>query len=462
LTVGPAEIDTLREIENRVLPLPLVPGVARYESLPDYYWSSNIALRYRFDEAVRAFNSGKPGRYRAMTVVAGPAGVGKTFIKGSVYRDWIPEDKVRKFDIREVLGDLAEKGLAEYKPDIEHDGEAISRLLSLTPEGREQFLPALDLDSSAFLVVDSLDEVHPDDYFFVLSALEQYALYGNREFIHVVVFGRPLVFREYWRDRRSAGIPEGLRGYVLNPPDFRTTGDLMVSSWNFNCWKYGLSRMDIDGERRSMRLSDFQRWSDCDFDTSGEFSDVAHKDAHCFCPEVRDVLTTWARQHRVVAAVLPNLAGNSIVREIVDQCVDQGREFDERQFMESYFASWLERDTKSGDRPSNVKARHLDLYMKLMEAVAAKYIDEHRLSREGYFDVIDDDRVVIEHEGKTVSVPVERLLNRSGLVTLDPVLPVAARYRFEPFWFHRLLLLKHHERQAKQGRQVIISVPAGT
>ena len=51
-------------------------------------------------------------------------------------------------------------------------------------------------------------------------------------------------------------------------------------------------------------------------------------------------------------------------------------------------------------------------------------------------------------DGQIVSVLVRRLLNRSGLVTMDPVLPVASRYRFEPFWIHRHLLMMSEEREA--------------
>ncbi len=443
-----AELTMLRQIEARVLPLLLVAGPPRNETLADYYTDANVPLRARFDEAVGAFNSGKPSRFQALTIVAGSAGVGKTFVKQNVYRDWIPEDQIWKVDIRQWFGELADQGLAELKPDVCHGDQVINRLLSLKPAGREEFIRRLRRHARAFVVIDSLDEIHPHDYFFVLAELERFALRGDRQFIHVVIFGRPLVFREYWRDRRSEGIPNGLQGFVLNPPDFRTTGDLLVSSWNYNCWKYGLSRVAIDGETRSMRLADFQQWCDRDFVTTGEFADVTFEQNKSMCPQVRDELRQWSMQHRVVAAALPNLAGNSIVREIVQQRVERGQAFDEAEFMDEFFQRWLERDTQSDDRPSRLKPQHLELYVKLLEAVAAKYVNEHRVNGQGYFDVIDDDVVVVEHQDATVSVPVRRLLNRSGLVNLDPVLPVASRYRFEPFWFHRHLLSKHYQRQA--------------
>ncbi len=260
----------------------------------------------------------------------------------------------------------------------------------------------------------------------MLNELEKLAR-GDRQFIHVVAFGRPLAFRDYWQGRRSEGLPHGVEGYLLNPPEFRTTGDLLVSSWNYACWKHGLSRVGSDGQTQSMTFSDFQRWCEQEMVTTGDFANVTYNESWRLPLAAHQELRQWTMRHRVVLGVLPNLAGNSIVREIVDAHVAGRQSFDEREFMNEYFAKWLERNTESDDRPSRLKPVHLDLYDKLLEAVAAKYINEHRVNRLGYFDVIDDDRVVVEHHGEQVSVQVRNLLNRSGLVTLDPMLPVAQR-----------------------------------
>jgi hypothetical protein len=454
------DIAMLRQIEQRVLPLPLVPGVPRHESLEDYYWEENLPLRYRLDEAVRKFDGGNPRPFRALTIVAGSAGVGKTFVKRGVYNDQVPAEQIWKFDIRELFAELAEEGLAEFKADVFYRDQVINRLLSLTPAGREEFVRRLQ-QSPAFVVVDSLDEVHPADYLFVLTELEKLALAEDRKFIHVVAFGRPLAFRDYWQDRRSAGLPHGVQGFLLNPPDFRTTGDLLVSSWNYACWKHGLGLVNSDGQPRAMTFPDFQRWCQQGLVATGDFAKVTYKDSCRLPSAAHDELREWTMRHRVVMGVLPNLAGNSILREMVDAQVSSGQSFDERQFMDEYFAKWLERNTKSDDRPSRLKPVHLDVYDKLLEAVAAKYVDEDRVNRLGYFDVVDDDRVVVEHHGEQVSVQVQNLLNRSGLVTLDPMLPATQRYRFEPVWIHRLLLQMHDERNTGEEPVVAVTPSAG-
>ena len=107
----------------------------------------------------------------------------------------------------------------------------------------------------------------------------------------------------------------------------------------------------------------------------------------------------------------------------------------------------------SGDRPSRLKPQDLELYVKLLEAVAVKYGAAGRLFGDGYFAVGDQDQVSVSHRGDIVSVPVQRLLNRSGLVNLDPLRPGIAHYRFEPFWFHRLLIQMHGERRAGGGEK---------
>jgi hypothetical protein len=392
-----------------------------------------------------------------MTVVTGSAGVGKTFVKQGVYSGEIPQEEIWKFDLRELFSEFAERGLAQWRSDLVYRDQVVNRLLALTPEGRLEFVRLLESRSPSFAVADSIDEIHPDDYLFVLDELERFALQNDRPFVHVVVFGRPFAFREYWQERRSNGLPYGLRGFVLNPPDFRTTGDLCVSNWNHDSFKYGLSRVGSDGESRPMSFADYEQWSSQDFPLTGDFADVRFTENRCGQSERRDELHELTNHNRVVMAVFPNLAGNSILREIVESNLEGNKNFQEQAFMDEFFARWLERDTATDNRPSRIKDEHLEVYLRLLEALAAKYVNEDRVDRYGYFDVLNQDRVEILHHGEPVSVSASELLNRSGLVTLDPAIPVAQRYRFEPLWIHRLLLQRHLERETspEQGSRSV-------
>ena len=263
-----ASQERLRQIEKDILPQGLLAGPPRHHEIVDYYGEANAALRDRLSKGRSVFASGKGLPFREMTVVAGAAGIGKTFIKGHIYKD-IPRDKVLKFDVREWFEELAANRLAVATPDLKIGDRVFNHLLRLTAEGRTAFAQRLSEDLAPFVVADSLDEVHPDDYRFVLEQLERLVVESNQSFVHVVVFGRPLAFRDHCHDRQawstaSVSGSSGQQRYILRKPEFRTTGDLDVSNWNFDCWKHGLCRKvnsTNDSRTKSlMPLTDYQRW----------------------------------------------------------------------------------------------------------------------------------------------------------------------------------------------------------
>jgi hypothetical protein len=450
LQLDSAGITKLRRIEQFVLPPTIVVGPPSHHDIVDYYCVANASLRDQFEQARQIFASQNRWPFRAMTIVAGSAGIGKTFIKGKVYSD-IPREQIWKFDIRELFDEFFQQGLAELKPDLQHGDRVYNRLLSLKPAGRKVFEGLLESNTAAFVVVDSLDEIHPNDYVFVLDRLERLALDVNHGFIQLVVFGRPTAFQDYLQDRAAAagGLRRGLRSYLLNKPQFRTTGDLIVSNWNFDCWKYGLCRGSSD-ESSPMMFEEYQHWCEQGFSAEGEFADVVFDNNNQMTPTARQEFQRWSMNYPVVASLLPNLAANGMVRDILADCLHRGEEYDERRFMDAFLTQWLERDTRSDDRPSRLKPEYLDAYLQLLEAVAVKYVVEGRMDELGYFDVTHQDEVVIQEQGVPISVPVRTILNRSGLVTVDPRLPYSQRFRFEPFWFHRLLVQTHQERRDRE------------
>ena len=442
----------LSRIEERLQPSVLHDGPRKYSSLSDYYWASNQELRRHVDGLIEAFLDGRHQHCRGLTLVAGTAGVGKTFIKSGLFRSSSKELQVKKFDIRDWYVEFIEKGLAEYQADIVTADHPMCQLLKLTGEGRSAFVDRLASIEQDFLLVDSLDEVHPDDYAFVLDALQNCAAKERSVLGHVFVFGRPLAFREYW-NRCCKGSPlVGHHCFVLSPPSFRSTGDLMVSSWNYHCWKYKLREQEATGEYRELPLSRYEEWREDGFQHGPAYDGVTSADNHSMRSDVQDTLDQWAREYPCVSSVLGNLAGNSMVREIVEESVLKDQPFSEKRFKEEFFAKWLERDTLSGDRPSRLKPRDLEVYVKLLESVALQYAETAVKSGDGFFSVAPDDEAVTYHDGREVRVSVERLLNRSGLVNLDAQQPGDAKYRFEPVWFHSWLIQKSVDRSSAPGK----------
>ena len=133
-------VDTapLRKIEQRCLPLELVPGSARCDSLPAYYWAANRELHYSFQRAQKIWEAGCPWPYRAVTLVAGSAGVGKTFIKGEVFHETCPATAVCELDIRDLYAEWEEQGLVEPRPDLFDGDVVLSRLPALVDRGKRR------------------------------------------------------------------------------------------------------------------------------------------------------------------------------------------------------------------------------------------------------------------------------------------------------------------------------------
>lgn len=446
-------VQELQTIEVNVQPPVLQSGKRQYQTLPDYYWASNKQLRQHVDGLVLALKEARPEDCCGLTLVAGTAGVGKTFIKAGLLGEGSVSTPVEKFDIREWYIEFSKEGLAEYQADIKTQDHAMCQLLKLTRAGRVAFASRVAAIEKDFLLMDSLDEVHPDDYLFLLQTLQDLVDHQLGNVKHAFVFGRPLVFREYWHRCCDDSMVEGLHCFVLNPPALRTDGDLLVSSWNYHCWKYKLRSLSPSGNTIELPLEVYEQWQADGFPSTPNYEHVVCLDRQALRSDIQDTLSHWASAHPCVAAVLGNLAGNSMVREIVRDSVMEGKEYSEKRFKEEFFAKWLERDTLSGDRPSRLKPRDLDLYVKLLEAVAIKYADSAIEDKDGFFEVSPEDEVRAKHEGSVVTVSVEQLLNRSGLVNLDAQRLGDAKYRFEPVWFHRLLIQKHVDRSNSEDQK---------
>ena len=438
-------ISHLKTLERRLLPKQLVVGEPRCAQIVDYYWDANPELESELKAAKRKFND-LQGDHQRMVLVAGPAGVGKTFIKRGVY-DGLPEDALWKFDARELFGEYHKLGCSENVADLRDGNTVFNEMLSLTPAGRERFCAEVLKCTASFVVVDSLDEIHPRDYVFVLQTLEK-LVQESRRFSQVVVFGRPFCFEAYWQlHQRGANVgSDAVRGFMLRKPEFRTTGDIEVSNWNFDSWKFGLCRK-ASTAKQVFCFEDYQQWCRQGYSCEGEFSDIVFDANQHMTVESRQLLNRWISEQPTVAAVIANLAANGMVRDILVEQLQSGQEFEERRFMEQFLARWLKRDTRSDDRPSQVKPENLDLYLRLLENVASNYAQS--VQADGYFPVSTDDQVKVAFQGRNLTVSVKELLNRSGLVTAQPFGDGKGKVRFEPLWLHRFLISKHASRAAE-------------
>jgi hypothetical protein len=453
LTTQLVDTSALVEIESRVLPECLLPGPGSHESLPDYYWAANTDLSAHFLEAQRIYEtSASSTSFRSMTLVAGAAGVGKTFIKDRVYKKSYAAGDVCKFDIKELYQQWQANGFTEEKPDLACGDVVLNRLLSVKNSQRNKpyLLDFLKSKSAAFYIVDSLDEIHPDDYQWVLKQIEQFVYQEQRPFVQVVVFGRGLAFRDYWQSRHALQNEEDQpKLFLLQAPKFKTTGDLIVSDWNNDCFRYKL-RWSPEGAEVELPLATYQEWAKTGYPTSGTFHSVSFEANASMNSRTRALLHDWSQTQSLVGPMLYNLAGNGILREIVEEHARENRPFDERQVMEAYLVAWMKRECKSDNRPCVSNPEHLALYLHLLQQVAVKSLTENRLDENGYFAVASDDMIAVQWQGASLSFRVSQILDHSGLKVLDPRVAGPPKYRFEPIWAHRLLVEMHNDQISRQ------------
>jgi hypothetical protein len=452
-TTTAVTLDTswLRNIESRTLPPPLVHGPNHHAKLPDYYWAENRQLRQRLEQAKNAFHRTPTPAFRGLTLVAGAAGVGKTFIKGEVFNKDCPPSATCKFDVPDLYEQWVREGIAANKPDLASDDLVISYRKSVTDKSRPRLREYLEAQHAGFYVIDSLDEVHPDDYAWVLHQVEDFVVRRKQQFVHVAVFGRGFAFRDFWHQRTAGRDQADVELYLLNPPTFRTTGDLLVSSWNYHSWKYDLAWAPDGREADKMTFDAYRQWVASGFSRNDRFQSITFETNDDMRTDVQDALVHGATKSRVVGGALYNLAGNSFIREILRRETLAQRPFDECRIARAYLDAWLARETKVHDRPSREKPEYLDLYLSLLEQVAVTHLTSQCIDEKGFFPIGQGDTVTVRHNHRPYAFPVRQILERSGLVATDPRTPGVAKYRFEPVWIHRLLVEMYDERAgAKQ------------
>ena len=440
----PLDTQQLFEVEENVLPPVLVEGPWQHETLADYYLAANLELSFRLEQARIAFEDGQSQDCQMVTLIAGDAGIGKTFLKKKVFSKEQAASHACKIDVRELYEQWTSEGKVELRPDLGCDDTVLCSLPALRERSWAGLYEFLSQQDASFYVIDSLDEVHPDDYVWLLEQVDRFAFDSDRGFVHVVVLGRGIAFRDYWQKNAGHFATSKLNLYMLEPPEFRTVGDLLVSSWNYHRFAHELRwRSDTASD---ILLDDFKKWEERRFLRTGQFQQLECQPQDAIDARVEAELEKLMTRKRFAQSIFRNLAGNAVLREIVAKQVRSGGSCDERTIMEQYLNRWLVRDTKSGNRPSSSNPKHVELYVCLLEKLAAKVLSEDRVDSHGFFCLSDTESIACVHDGRLKRFSAHRILERSGLKHLDPRTPGPRRYRFEPIWLHRMLVDSYNER----------------
>ena len=390
-------VQVLRDIETRLIPN-YRQGPARFDSLTGYFRDANPKLFAHIEAKVTAYRSG--ARQRGATYITGASGVGKSFVIGKLGLP--PEDTSEAIKLSQCIqGRTADLQALEstlcfnqlpYAPDVTIEG----------------LLASHGAEDKAFVLIDDLDEIHEASAYQLLRSLETYVRKPASTFQHLIVLGRPEAFWPWLADpgrRVTAHVSDP--PFVLVGPDYQTYGDIAYRCENYFNWKF--SQPVPPGL-------------------------------------VYEVQAQLARYPFLRYTIRPLSAGNVVLKEAVARLQAQTAiPNTATQVREGLLVDLLERNAQSHQRPTIED----DRYMTLLERAAVFPLAEKRvLDERGFFTVYEDDTVTLSDRHGTIHrLGLRSLLNRSGLVFLDPSSFPKTRYRFEPFWLHIHLVERWNQRQ---------------
>ena len=453
-------------VEGEPLPRPLAknapPETGRREpaTLAEQYYVANPAMTERFQRALDSYNhhlvsDAKGANHEkphapVMTLVAGAAGVGKSYVVDELHKQW-PAGAAVVVDIRTDLYDRLWAGSVDkICPALEY---------TIIPEGspgsRKEALscmPALKTDSKVslkahlanlyakghrFIIIDSLDEINPQDFIRHLRDIDDFVFEDRNRFVHVAVFGRPEAFWRFWATFDNNPRPSAeIEWLALNPPSFRTTGDLSLATHH-----YDVGSLELVRGGQTMSLLDYIAWEKSGYSLKGEWMDVAFKGMALakppIDPKARLSLRDWCMKEQFMVDAISNLDGKNQLLGMMSDGEVFGDGVTARSLLDLMFSQHLERGARTHGRPEG-GVSGFDLYKSLLHKIAVKYAPVADQTS-GCFWVGFEDTVSVTFRGTTSKVFVRDILDCSGLALLDPPRGNRRRYRFDPIWTHEYL-----------------------
>lgn len=437
----------LRNLEAKILGPPLIDGPRQHDELIDYYLAANPRLKNHLQQAKQRLLSGEATKlrpFRHLTLIAGVAGVGKSTALRTFLKDPDLESVLYKCDLKtDFYQPWEQADKAELRPDLRSNGLVLNEMLALKKGESGDLINQLQGQSANTIYIDSLDEIHPDEYLKTLRMLEAFVKQSKQPYLHVMVLGRPEAFWDYWVREGAKLTAEQVDMFILRAPEYKTTGDLAVlhqsyDEWRYHvCWKSG----------KTLSPEEYLAFQEGGYKHRGKFANITFKPNANMLPQTRNRFEIWAKTYPEVRYSLGTLAGSGFWHEIAESVIAQKTQPTLRELEEQYFSLCLVRDTRPINRPSTENPQFLELYRSLLEQVALDYDNVNQLDAQGYFRVMPEAEVTVDYQSESVSFSVVDLLDRSGLVSVDLNSTGERRYRFEPFWFHRFLAERAMKRE---------------
>jgi hypothetical protein len=395
--VSPVNLRPLCEAEKAEYGhLSIRKGEAQHHTLLEYYEAANPNLFGLISSIATDAKNGIPRH--AMTLIYAPAGIGKSFVVDKIQEQFGFTNVLRLDTLKSHMN------VMQQQADL-HVYSGFSFTFSTMPAFKTPLrdfgalLRLFRIDHTQaprrVIIVDSLDEVYPDDATRILELAQQFVDDDRHRrrggFLQIFVFGRPEGFYEFLSGPHAK--PSLSKQIRLDMPRYQTSGDIQFL----------------------VRDQETFKGHEPDSTTTSYVFELLRKP--------------------FLVATMRNL---SLANVLIDEAADLHGASDET-VKKTILDAMLNRNKKSHGRPGS----EAPVYLEMLEEAAAKYASV-RAGMKGQFLVSPLDTVPVSISMNDIqkkgAVLVEDLLSRSGLVFLDPADTLNLRYQFEPLWLHRYLV----------------------
>lgn len=384
------------------------------DTLEAYYEAANPELVEHLAAIAEKFAKGE--REGGVTYLQGAAGVGKSFVTGSLTGAFDDSEQCSVEFADLFAASVDDRGFeVELRSDLAttngtHVFNELPTISQPADFDMEVLLDAIgcfdDGELRPLVVLDGIDEVHERTARLLLERVDDYILGRDEEavpFVHFLISGRPEGFASWLTtSERSSKNTEIETQFDLRGPKYVTGGDLAFRVESYLEFALGDSFTEE-------RLAGYTE----------NFIDALSR-------------------HPFLRYTISNLAFGNLV---IDQSApDLDRS--ERALKARLFDGILARNVETHGRPG-AGTEFDGAYRRTLEDIAAKYID---VDDQGRFSVSSDDTVeCFSDAGESLGrVRVSDVLNRSGVAFLTD--PRIGRYHFEPFWLHAHLIERRNQR----------------
>jgi hypothetical protein len=305
--------------------------------------------------------------------------------------------------------------MTQLMTDLEIGDVEVSKMADLRPEEKAKgFIPLLtkiagkDVKNKTSIIIDGLDEVHPYSSTHILGLARQYI--DKKPQQNIIFFGRGEAFRGYIDKYKDNAIHEAIyiKPLYLNEPELLRwyIAEFLAYPYLEKEPDYIPNPKEVDEKFRQV-------------------SNLVNQN-----PELRHFLQTTEPAN----ILLRNLRyGN-----------DSPQKVSELEFLD-----FIKRNRKTHNRPSPEKSEAWSLYEKALIQATRRLNPEKR--PDGTFTAIvkPSERINVLYEDQCLSVELSQVLNRSGVVSLNPFNQNQLEYTFQPITIQKFIA----EQESLSGTQ---------